>query len=122
MVTSTSLTIFPSSLISGKTTPIINHQVMFLKNHYLNNSVPQNNRVSFSVQAQAEKSPIGVEFPKVEPQIKAPFVGFTNTAEVWNSRASMIGLIGAFIVELMINKGILEVIGVEVGKGLNLPL
>ncbi|OIV98626.1 hypothetical protein TanjilG_12749 [Lupinus angustifolius] len=119
----TSSTILPSSLISERTIPIINHQVMFHKNHYLNNSVPQKKkRVSFSVQAQAAKPPSGVEFPKVQPQIKAPFVGFTNTAEIWNSRASMIGLIGTFIVELKMNKGILEMIGVEVGKGLNLPL
>jgi hypothetical protein len=42
-----------------------------------------------------------VEFPKVQPQFKAPFAGFTRTAEVWNSRACMIGLIGTFIVELV---------------------
>jgi len=34
----------------------------------------------------------------------------------------MIGLIGTFIVELVLNKGILQMIGVEVGKGLDLPL
>ncbi|XP_039173619.1 uncharacterized protein LOC104426439 [Eucalyptus grandis] len=63
-----------------------------------------------------------VEVPKVEPKFQAPFLGFTRTAEIWNSRACMIGLIGTFIVELIINKGILQVIGVEVGKGLDLPL
>ncbi len=60
--------------------------------------------------------------PKVEPKFEAPFLGFTKTAEIWNSRASMIGLVGIFIVELILNKGILQVIGVEVGKGLDLPL
>ncbi|XP_019450249.1 PREDICTED: light-harvesting complex-like protein OHP1, chloroplastic [Lupinus angustifolius] len=118
-------TIFPSSLIKGRTTTPINsrsHQVLFLQNHNLNWSVTHNKRVSFSVQAQAAKPPAGVEFPKVEPQFKAPFLGFTKTAEVWNSRACMIGLIGTFIVELIINKGILQVIGVEIGKGLDLPL
>lgn len=49
-------------------------------------------------------------------------MGFTQTAEIWNSRACMIGLIGTFIVELVLNKGILQMIGVEVGKGLDLPL
>jgi len=34
----------------------------------------------------------------------------------------MMGLIGTFIVELVLNKGILQIIGVEVGKGLDLPL
>ena len=42
-----------------------------------------------------------VEVPKVEPKFKAPFLGFTRTAEIWNSRACMIGLIGVFIVELV---------------------
>lgn len=42
-----------------------------------------------------------VEFPKVQPQFKPPFLGFTKTAEIWNSRACMIGLIGTFIVELV---------------------
>ncbi|MBA0703371.1 hypothetical protein Gohar_014453 [Gossypium harknessii] len=34
----------------------------------------------------------------------------------------MIGIIGVFIVELIINKGILQTIGVDVGKGLDIPL
>ncbi|KAJ4849163.1 hypothetical protein Tsubulata_028903 [Turnera subulata] len=73
-----------------------------------------NKRVQFRV--QAAKLPAGVELPKVQPKFQAPFLGFTKTAEIWNSRACMIGLIGTFIVELIINKGILQVIGVEVGK------
>ncbi|KAK9290087.1 hypothetical protein L1049_008251 [Liquidambar formosana] len=77
-------------------------------------------RASFRV--QAAKLPAGVEMPKVEPKFSAPFLGFTRTAEIWNSRACMIGLIGTFIVELIINKGILQVIGVDIGKGLDLPL
>ncbi|KAE9618085.1 hypothetical protein Lal_00041936 [Lupinus albus] len=117
-------TLFLSSLIQGRTTPInsTSYHVLFLQNHNLNRSVTHRKRVSFSVQAQAAKPPAGVEFPKVQPQFKAPFLGFTKTAEVWNSRACMIGLIGTFIVELIINKGILQVIGVEIGKGLDLPL
>ncbi|KAF6150285.1 hypothetical protein GIB67_033984, partial [Kingdonia uniflora] len=42
-----------------------------------------------------------VEIPKVEPKFSALFLGFTKTAEIWNSRACMIGLIGTFIVELV---------------------
>ncbi|KAF8396808.1 hypothetical protein HHK36_018441 [Tetracentron sinense] len=71
---------------------------------------------------QAAKLPAGVELPKVEPKFKAPFLGFTKTAETWNSRACMIGLIGTFIVELILNKSILQMIGVDVGKGLDIPL
>ncbi|KAI9082744.1 hypothetical protein K1719_035318 [Acacia pycnantha] len=41
-----------------------------------------------------------VEFPKVQPQFKAPFLGFTKTAEIWNSSACMIRIIGVFTVEL----------------------
>lgn len=39
--------------------------------------------------------------PKNEPEFKPAFLGFTYTAEIWNSRACMIGLIGSFIVELV---------------------
>ncbi|KAG8376928.1 hypothetical protein BUALT_Bualt09G0115100 [Buddleja alternifolia] len=94
-----------------------------------NPSTPQNDilvlcnkqrRASFKI--QAVKLPAGVELPKQEPKFQAPFLGFTKTAETWNSRACMIGLIGTFIVELILNKGILEIIGVEVGKGLDIPL
>ncbi|GKV05875.1 hypothetical protein SLEP1_g17829 [Rubroshorea leprosula] len=90
------------------------------QNHQFPQLHSQKIRVAFKL--QAAKLPTGVEVPKVEPKFQAPFLGFTRTAEVWNSRACMIGLIGIFIVELIINKGILQVIGVDVGKGLNLPL
>ncbi|KAL5973397.1 hypothetical protein ACLOJK_030047 [Asimina triloba] len=76
--------------------------------------------LSFTV--RAAKLPPGVEMPKVEPKLSAPALGFTRTAEIWNSRAGMIGLIGTFIVELIFHKGILQIIGVDVGKGLDLPL
>ncbi|KAL9684400.1 hypothetical protein QQ045_021836 [Rhodiola kirilowii] len=75
-----------------------------------------------SFRVQAAKPPTGVVVPKVQPKFQAPFLGFTKTAEVWNSRTCMIGLIGTFIVELILNKGILEMIGVEIGKGLDIPL
>lgn len=77
-------------------------------------------RPSFAV--RAAKLPTGVEAPRQEPKLPSPFLGFTRTAEIWNSRACMIGLIGTFIVELLIQKGILQVIGIEIGKGLDLPL
>ncbi|GLJ41399.1 hypothetical protein SUGI_0856900 [Cryptomeria japonica] len=90
---------------------------------------PNGNRTSFqlitsrtSFTIRAAKLPAGVEAPKEEPKLTAPFLGFTNTAEIWNSRACMIGLIGTFIVELIARKGILQLIGVEIGKGLDLPL
>ncbi|KAL7596857.1 light-harvesting complex-like protein OHP1, chloroplastic [Lactuca sativa] len=84
------------------------------------NQISKNRAVSFKI--QAAKIPAGVEMPKSQPTFKAPFLGFTKTAEIWNSRACMIGLIGTFIVELILNKGVLEMIGVEIGKGLDIPL
>ncbi|KAK6152481.1 hypothetical protein DH2020_015116 [Rehmannia glutinosa] len=87
------------------------HNISLLHNH---------KRVNFKI--QAAKLPAGVELPKEQPKFQAPFLGFTRTAEIWNSRACMIGLIGTFIVELILNKGILQVIGVDVGKGLDIPL
>ncbi|XP_055812462.1 light-harvesting complex-like protein OHP1, chloroplastic [Solanum dulcamara] len=75
-----------------------------------------------SFKLQAAKVPTGVELPKEVPKLSRPLLGFTKTAEIWNSRACMIGLIGTFIVELIFNKGILEMIGVEIGKGLDIPL
>ncbi|KAG2404959.1 Light-harvesting complex-like protein [Vigna angularis] len=132
MATSSS-TLLPSLIPA--TTPSINSP----KNHLFllqNRSLNRSKRVSLVV--HAVKPPAGVklllllllsfpflvavEFPKVEPQFKPPFLGFTRTAEIWNSRACMIGIIGVFVVEFIINKGILQVIGVDVGKGLNLPL
>ncbi|KAH0943976.1 hypothetical protein HID58_003613 [Brassica napus] len=57
---------------------------------------------------------------KCEPKFEAAFLVFAYTAEIWNTRACMIGLIGTFII---LNKGILEIIGVDVGKELDhLPL
>ncbi|CAN6214310.1 unnamed protein product [Urochloa humidicola] len=77
---------------------------------------------ALTVRVNAAKLPPGVEVPRVQPKLSEPFLGFTQTAEIWNSRACMMGLIGTFIVELVLNKGILQIIGVEVGKGLDLPL
>ncbi|MCD7454816.1 Light-harvesting complex-like protein ohp1, chloroplastic [Datura stramonium] len=88
--------------------------------HFFPNFNINTKRVSFNI--QAAKLPAGVELPKEVPKLSRPLLGFTKTAEIWNSRACMIGLIGTFIVELIFNKGILEMIGVEIGKGLDIPL
>jgi hypothetical protein len=40
-----------------------------------------------------------VETPKEEPKLPVSFWGFTENADVWNSRASMIGIFGIIIVE-----------------------
>lgn len=116
-----SSTIFSSSLLPARA-PICNHQDGRLCLFQIGSFRANNTRARAPFRVQAAKPPAGVELPKVEPKFEAPFLGFTKTAEIWNSRACMIGLIGTFIVELILNKGILQVIGVDVGKGLDLPL
>ncbi|XP_030927463.1 light-harvesting complex-like protein OHP1, chloroplastic [Quercus lobata] len=114
-----SSSIISSSLLLPSRAPI-NHRNQQLTLFNNRNATNFKNRVSFRV--HAAKLPAGVELPKAEPKFRAPFFGFTKTAETWNSRACMIGLIGTFIVELIIKKGILQVIGVDIGKGLDIPL
>ncbi|KAF5471640.1 hypothetical protein F2P56_008417 [Juglans regia] len=116
----TSSSTLPSPLLPS-TAPINrrNQQLALFNNRKLNGATLKKH-VCFRI--HAAKLPAGVEVPKTEPKFSAPFLGFTRTAEIWNSRACMIGLIGTFIVELILNKGILQLIGVEIGKGLDLPL
>ncbi|XP_068340040.1 light-harvesting complex-like protein OHP1, chloroplastic [Pyrus communis] len=109
----TSSTILSSSLLTTR---------VLTANPQTQQLCPAPRRRTSSFTVQAAKLPAGVVVPKVEPKFKAPFAGFTRTAEIWNSRACMIGLIGTFIVELILNKGILQLIGVEIGKGLDIPL
>jgi len=79
-------------------------------------------RSSRLVARAVSKAPPGVEPPRQEPRLPQNLVGFTENAEVWNSRAGMIGIFGIALVELFANRGILEILGISVGKGLNLPL
>ncbi|XP_054782215.1 light-harvesting complex-like protein OHP1, chloroplastic [Prosopis cineraria] len=116
-----SSSLLPSGILPLNINTYQHQKLFFLPNSCLNRG-GHLNKTRNSFRVEAVKSPPGVELPKVEPQFKAPFLGFTKTAEIWNSRACMIGIIGVFILELIINKGILQVIGVDVGKGLNLPL
>ncbi|KAL5730247.1 Light-harvesting complex-like protein ohp1 [Ranunculus cassubicifolius] len=106
--------------------PCFNQLSSSLPNHhevlFRTAATKSRNYKSMSTRAQAVKLPAGVIKPKAEPTFTPPFLGFTKTAERWNSRACMIGLIGTFIVELILNKGILEIIGLEVGKGIDIPL
>lgn len=108
--------------ISSSFLPAIHHQNPQLSLFHTRKPNIRTSRDHIAFKIQAAKLPAGVELPKVEPKFKAPFAGFTRTAEIWNSRACMIGLIGTFIVELILNRGILQLIGVEIGKGLDIPL
>ncbi|EFJ27118.1 LHC-related protein [Selaginella moellendorffii] len=64
----------------------------------------------------------GIDLPKENPKLPVAFWGFTSTAELWNARTAMLGIVGMTLVELILGRGILQTFGIEVGKGLNLPL
>ncbi|KAJ4973250.1 hypothetical protein NE237_006424 [Protea cynaroides] len=70
--------------------------------YHSNRQTRPKNQKPISFRVRVAKSPPGVELPKVEPKFTPPFLGFTKTAKIWNSRACMIGLIGTFVVELVI--------------------
>ncbi|CAH9074069.1 unnamed protein product [Cuscuta epithymum] len=111
------LTPFPPHYVSPRLS--VPGQQAFLVSHLIRSSTVSRKHI---FRVQAAKLPAGVEYPKEQPKLKPPFLGFTRTAEIYNSRACMIGLIGTFVLELILNKGILQAIGVDVGKGLDLPL
>ncbi|KAK1641680.1 hypothetical protein QYE76_059485 [Lolium multiflorum] len=105
-------TVCPPSLLSVQT----------LRSHRFQKNGATCSPRTTTFRVRAVKIPAGVQVPRAQPKLSEPFLGFTKTAEVWNSRACMMGLIGTFIVELILNKGVLEIIGFEVGKGLDIPL
>ena len=66
--------------------------------------------------------PQGVTQPKRFPDIPPGQFGFVDNAERLNSRAAMIGFIGILIVELIANRGILQLAGLNVGSGLGFEI
>lgn len=66
--------------------------------------------------------PRGVTQPPRSPVTPPPKFGFVENAEVLNSRAAMIGFFSLLLVEAVAGKGLLELIGVTVGKGLDIGL
>ena len=48
---------------------------------------------------------VQVEGPKEEPKLTSPLFGFTTNAEIWNSRAAMIGLFSCVILEAVSSFG-----------------
>ena len=57
--------------------------------------------------------------PPIVPVIEPATFGFVENAERQNSRASMIGWWSLLLVEAVAGKGLLEIAGFEVGKGIN---
>ena len=62
--------------------------------------------------------PAGVSTPSSKPYLPTLNNGFTFKAERWNSRASMFGFMSLLLVELVARKGLLELVGLNVGNGL----
>lgn len=67
---------------------------------------------------RATKLPEGVTLPPRIPEATQSTFGFTKAAERLNSRAAMLGFFCILIVEAIAHKGIFELAGFEVGKGL----
>lgn len=64
-------------------------------------------------------TPPGVPPPPSVPVLEPGKIGFVENAERWNSRASMVGWWSLLLVELVAGKGLLEIMGFTVGKGIN---
>jgi len=75
-----------------------------------------------SVSVRAAAPPSGVSQPPRSPVQPPPKFGFVENAEVLNSRAAMIGFFALLAVEAVAGKGLLELLGVTVGKGLDIGL
>ena len=71
---------------------------------------------------RAQGPPKGVTQPPRSPIVPPPKFGFVENAEILNSRAAMIGFFALLAVEAIFSKGLLEMVGVTVGKGLNIGL
>ena len=69
--------------------------------------------------AKIVASPPGVPPPPVVPILEPGKIGFVENAERQNSRWSMVGWWSLLLVELVAGKGLLELMGFTVGKGIN---
>lgn len=78
------------------------------------------NKTTLAAREQAKRaSPPGVPPPPIVPEITPATFGFVENAERMNSRASMVGWWALLLVEAVAGKGLLEVLGFTVGKGIN---
>jgi hypothetical protein len=83
---------------------------------------PRRSRKPSPVSVRAAAPPSGVTQPPRSPVQPPPKFGFVENAEVLNSRAAMIGFFALLAVEAVAGKGLLELMGVTVGKGLDIGL
>ena len=82
-------------------------------------AIAENKKQQAKKPYNARASPPGVPPPPIVPVIEPATFGFVENAERQNSRASMIGWWSLLLVEAVAGKGLLEIAGFEVGKGIN---
>ena len=73
-----------------------------------------------SLSLQADTATPQVPLPPVKPTKKLPTFGFVDNAETINSRAAMIGFFALLALEAVAGKGILELVGIETGNGIDI--
>ena len=85
----------------------------------IGDAIAENKKQQATKASNARASPPGVPPPPIVPVIEPATFGFVENAERQNSRASMIGWWSLLLVEAVAGKGLLEIAGFEVGKGIN---
>ena len=82
-------------------------------------AIADNKAVLAERESAKRASPPGVPPPPIVPEITPATFGFVDNAERMNSRASMVGWWALLLVEGVAGKGLLEIFGFTVGKGIN---
>merc|ERR1719159_276575 len=68
----------------------------------------------------ADQSLREIPIPDIQPTLPLPKFGFVENAERINGRLAMIFFIAIFIVEAIAGQGILELLGIQTGKGIDI--
>jgi len=81
-------------------------------------AIEENKRKEAAKVANAASSPPGVPPPPIIPTMEPATFGFVENAERMNSRAACVGFFSLLAVEGIFGKGLLEIVGVDVGHGI----
>jgi len=82
-------------------------------------AIAESKKVNEERERGKRSAPPGVPPPPIVPEITPATFGFVDNAERMNSRASMVGWWSLLAVEGIAHQGLLEIMGVQVGKGIN---
>lgn len=72
------------------------------------------------VEAPRPPPPAPATVPKEVPEVRTVPYGFNYTAERLNGRAAMLGFFSLLLLEAVAGKGIFELMGIDVGNGINI--